>query len=160
MLVSASAVGYYGDRGEEILDDQSAPGNDFLAQVCRQWEAAAMRAQESAVRVFMPRFGVVLGSDGGALAQMLPPFQFGAGGPIASGRQWMPWIHLFDLVEIIVDRIDGPALHGTGDCGRTVPGNQPRIRANAWAGCCIGPAWFPFHPLWRCGPCLAKARRF
>lgn len=112
VLVSASAVGYYGDRGEEILDDQSAPGNDFLAQVCRQWEAAAMRAQESAVRVFTPRFGIVLGSDGGALAQMLPPFQFGAGGPIASGRQWMPWIHLFDLVEIIVNALTDPRYTG------------------------------------------------
>jgi uncharacterized protein (TIGR01777 family) len=115
VLVSASAVGYYGDRGDEPLDEQSPPGNDFLAEVCLKWEAAAMRAEKSGVRVFTPRFGVVLGADGGALAQMLPPFRFGAGGPIASGRQWMPWIHLFDLVEIIAtaladSRYEGPAI--------------------------------------------------
>ena len=115
VLVSASAVGYYGDRGEELLDEQSPPGNDFLAKVCRAWEMAAMRAEEFGVRVFTPRIGIVLGADGGALAQMLPPFRFGAGGPIGSGRQWMPWIHLFDLVEIIAtaladSRYAGPAI--------------------------------------------------
>ena len=112
VLVSASAVGYYGDRGEETLDEQSAAGNDFLAQVCGEWEAAAMRAEEFGVRVFTPRIGIVLGSDGGALAQMLTPFQFGAGGPIGSGRQWMPWIHLFDLVEIIVSALTDPRYSG------------------------------------------------
>ena len=115
VLVSASAVGYYGDRGEELLDEQSPPGNDFLAKVCHAWEMAAMRAEEFGVRVFTPRIGIVLGADGGALAQMLPPFRFGAGGPIGSGRQWMPWIHLFDLVEIIAtalvdSRYAGPAI--------------------------------------------------
>ncbi|HEY2107542.1 MAG TPA: TIGR01777 family oxidoreductase [Candidatus Binataceae bacterium] len=101
VLVSASAVGYYGDRGDELLDERSAPGDDFLAGLCKEWEQSALRAEQAGVRVFIPRLGIVLGLDGGALAQMLPPFQFGAGGPIASGRQWMGWIHLFDLVEII-----------------------------------------------------------
>jgi uncharacterized protein len=101
VLISASAVGYYGDRGDAPLDENSGPGNDFLAQLCREWEDAAMGAQSAGVRVFIPRIGIVLGLDGGALAQMLPPFQFGAGGPIGSGRQWMPWIHLHDLVEVM-----------------------------------------------------------
>jgi uncharacterized protein len=115
VLVSASAVGYYGGRGDETLEEQSTPGDDFLAGVCRQWEAAALRAENAGVRVFIPRIGIVLGSDGGALAQILPPFRLGAGGPIGSGRQWMPWIHLFDLIEIIVSALtdanySGPAI--------------------------------------------------
>jgi uncharacterized protein len=115
VLISASAVGYYGDRGDEPLDERSAPGNDFLAALCREWEECAMGAQAAGVRVFIPRIGIVLGLDGGALAQMLPPFQFGAGGPIGSGRQWMAWIHLHDLVEVIAvaledERWQGPAI--------------------------------------------------
>ncbi len=115
VLVSASAVGYYGDRGEELLDERSAPGDDFLARLCREWEESALRAEQAGLRVFIPRLGIVLGLDGGALGQMLPPFQFGGGGPIASGRQWMGWIHLFDLVEIIAtavedERYRGPAI--------------------------------------------------
>lgn len=115
VLVSASAVGYYGDRGEELLDERSRPGDDFLARLCREWEARASQAEQAGVRVFIPRIGVVLGTDGGALPQMLPPFQFGAGGPIGSGRQWMGWIHLADLVEMIAialedDRWRGPTI--------------------------------------------------
>ncbi|MES1255779.1 MAG: TIGR01777 family oxidoreductase [Acidobacteriota bacterium] len=101
LLVSGSAVGYYGDRGEERLTEQSEPGNDFLAQLCRDWEQAAVEAEPLGVRVVRLRTGVVLGRDGGALAQMLPPFRMGAGGPIGSGRQYVPWIHLHDLVGII-----------------------------------------------------------
>jgi uncharacterized protein (TIGR01777 family) len=112
VLVSASAVGYYGDRGDESLNEDSTPGGDFLARLCQDWEASAQRAEQVGVRVFIPRFGIVLGGDGGALAQMLPAFQFGAGGPIASGRQWMPWIHLFDLVEILVIALDDDRYRG------------------------------------------------
>jgi uncharacterized protein len=115
VLVSASAVGYYGDRGDEVLDERSAPGNDFLARLCKAWEESALSAEQSGVRVFIPRFGIVLGLEGGALAQMLTPFKFGAGGRIGSGHQWMSWIHLFDLIEVIAtaledDRYRGPAI--------------------------------------------------
>ncbi|HXR35141.1 MAG TPA: TIGR01777 family oxidoreductase, partial [Candidatus Binataceae bacterium] len=112
VLVSASAVGYYGDRGAEVVDENSPGGSDFLAGLCRDWEQAAQRAAQAGVRVFIPRIGVVLGLDGGALAQMLPPFQFGAGGPIGNGRQYMPWIHLFDLVELIATALEDPRYAG------------------------------------------------
>jgi len=115
VLVSASAVGYYGDRGEEVVDERSAPGEDFLAGLCRRWEEAALRAEQAGARVFIPRIGIVLGLEGGALAQMLQPFQFGAGGPIGSGRQFMPWIDLSDLVELLATALEdhrytGPAI--------------------------------------------------
>jgi ligand-binding SRPBCC domain-containing protein len=113
VLVSGSAVGYYGDRASEVLSEDAAPGNDFLAQLCRDWEAAAHPAEGLGLRVVMLRTGVVLGRDGGALAQMLPPFRLGAGGPVGSGRQYLPWIHLHDLVAIIAaalvdERVRGP----------------------------------------------------
>jgi hypothetical protein len=113
VLVSASAIGIYGDRGDEPLEERSAPGNDFLADVCRQWEAAADPARERGVRVVHPRIGIVLGSSGGALAKMLTPFKFGLGGRLGSGRQWMSWIHVDDLVGMLLfaaenDRATGP----------------------------------------------------
>jgi uncharacterized protein (TIGR01777 family) len=113
VLVSGSAVGYYGDRGDERLDETSARGEGFLATLCEDWEHAARGAEASGARVVLLRTGVVLGRDGGALAQMLTPFRFGAGGPVGSGRQYMPWIHLDDLVGIIRaalvdDTIRGP----------------------------------------------------
>src|SRR5207253_1406761 len=91
VLVSGSAVGYYGDRGDELLTESSAPREDFLSRTCQDWERAAERASASGVRVVLVRTGVVLGRAGGALAQMLPPFRLGAGGPIGSGRQYFPW---------------------------------------------------------------------
>lgn len=100
VLVSASAVGYYGDRGDTELDETAAPGNDFLAEVCQAWEETALRAQEAGIRVVCLRIGVVLGPGGGALAKMLTPFRLGLGGRLASGRQWMPWIHLDDVVGL------------------------------------------------------------
>jgi uncharacterized protein (TIGR01777 family) len=115
VLVSASAVGYYGDRRDELLDEHSTPGTDFLAQLCLQWEQAALSAREAGVRVFIPRLGIVLAIDGGALAQMLPAFRFGAGGPLGSGRQWIGWIHLADVAAILSQaledqRYQGPAV--------------------------------------------------
>ena len=115
VLISASAVGYYGDRGDEVIDDDAPAGNDFLATLCRDWEAAALDAQKSGVRVFIPRIGIVLGAEEGALARMVLPFRFGAGGPIGSGRQYVPWIHLDDLIAIIYaaledQRMSGPAI--------------------------------------------------
>ncbi len=100
VLVSASAVGYYGSRGDEILTEVSKPANDFLAEVCIEWEREALRAETLGVRVVLPRIGLVLG-NGGALGKMLPAFKAGVGGTLGPGTQWMPWIHLDDLVGII-----------------------------------------------------------
>ncbi|HET6764614.1 MAG TPA: TIGR01777 family oxidoreductase [Longimicrobiaceae bacterium] len=101
VLVSASAVGIYGSRGDEELTEDSAPGSDFLAEVGREWEAAAKPAAEAGIRVVNTRFGIVLSADGGALGQMLPPFRLGVGGRLGSGRQWMSWISLEDTVGAI-----------------------------------------------------------
>ncbi|MGI6657589.1 MAG: TIGR01777 family oxidoreductase [Desulfobulbus sp.] len=98
VLLSTSAAGYYGHGGEEEQTEAHPGGNDFLAQVCREWEAEALRAEEKGGRVAIMRFAVVLGRRGGALRTMKLPFQLGLGGPIGSGRQWFPWIHLHDLV--------------------------------------------------------------
>jgi len=112
VLVSASAIGYYGDRGEEKLSETSEPGDDFLARVCRDWEAQAMRAEEAGVRVVRPRIGIVLGPGGGALDAMLLPFKLGAGGPLGSGQQWWSWVHRDDVVGLIrhalAGELDGP----------------------------------------------------
>jgi uncharacterized protein (TIGR01777 family) len=99
--VSASAVGYYGNRGDEILTESSAPGNDFLAKVCRDWEAEALRAQSGGIRTVITRFGVILSAKGGALTQMLTPFKLGLGGRLGSGQQWMSWVALDDVVGIL-----------------------------------------------------------
>ncbi|HEU0051805.1 MAG TPA: TIGR01777 family oxidoreductase, partial [Longimicrobium sp.] len=112
VLVSASAIGIYGDRGDERLDEMSAPGSDFLAGVVREWEAAAAPAAEAGIRVACLRFGVVLAANGGALAKMLPLFRLGAGGPMGSGGQWVSWISLDDVVELIVRALHDPALTG------------------------------------------------
>jgi uncharacterized protein (TIGR01777 family) len=101
-LVSASAVGYYGSRGDEVLHERSAPGGDFLAQVCIEWERAAQPAEALGIRVVNPRIGVVLDASGGALAKMLLPFKLGVGGRLGAGDQWMPWIHLDDLVGLLL----------------------------------------------------------
>jgi uncharacterized protein (TIGR01777 family) len=111
-LISSSAVGFYGDRGDEQLDEYSQPGEGFMPDVCREWEAEALRANESDIRVVLVRTGVVLARDGGALEKMLPPFKLGVGGRIASGRQWFPWIHLDDIVEVFRHAIFSPALSG------------------------------------------------
>src|SRR5260221_4552255 len=103
VLINASAVGYYGGRGDEVLEETASPGNDFLAQVCKAWEAEAARAPGRSVFL---RTGIVLSSRGGALAPMLPPFKAFVGGPIGSGKQWFPWIHLADEVAAIVACLD------------------------------------------------------
>lgn len=102
VLVSSSATGYYGSRGDEILTEQSSPGSDFLAQVCQAWEREAIRARDFGLRVVPIRTGVVLGRNGGALKQMVPPFRLGLGGKLGSGKQWMPWIHVDDLVRLFI----------------------------------------------------------
>jgi uncharacterized protein len=96
-LLSTSAVGYYGPTGDEELGESSPPGSDFLATLARDWECEAAKAEDKGVRVVIPRFGVVLGSDGGALPQMIRPFRFFVGGPLGNGGQWFSWIHIEDL---------------------------------------------------------------
>ena len=101
VLLTGSAVGYYGDRGDEVLTESSAPGHDFLAGVCVAWEQPATPAAEAGVRVVLLRTGVVLSKDGGALAKLLPPFRLGMGGPLGTGEQWMSWIALEDHLRAI-----------------------------------------------------------
>lgn len=112
VLVSVSAIGYYGDRGEDLLDEESDPGKGFLADVCREWEAATAPAVMRGIRVVHPRLGIVLSPAGGALARMLPPFRLGIGGRIGSGRQYMSWITIEDLAAILEYAIHNGSLHG------------------------------------------------
>lgn len=112
VLVSGSAVGFYGDRGDTLLDEESPPGDDFLASVCVAWENAAHAAERLGARVVLLRTGIVLGREGGALARMLPPFRFAVGGPLGDGRQFVPWIHQHDLVRAIVAAIEDGRIHG------------------------------------------------
>src|SRR5579863_7138083 len=112
VLVSASAVGYYGSRGDEILTEDSPPSPDFLGQVAAGWEQEAHAVEQFGVRVVTPRIGVVLGHGGGALAQMLLPFRLGVGGRLGTGAQWMSWIALDDLVSLIEFAITDPSLSG------------------------------------------------
>lgn len=111
-LLVASAVGLYGDRGEELLDESSPAGVGFLAQLCKEWEAAAQPAADAGIRVVNLRLGVVLGRGEGALAAMLPAFRLGLGGRLGTGRQWMSWISLEDAIRAILFGIDTPGLAG------------------------------------------------
>ena len=111
VLINASAVGYYGDRGEEELDETSAPGNDFLAQMCRDWEAATKPAEDAGIRVVHLRIGLVLAARG-ALARMALPFKLGVGGPIGTGKQYMPWIAVDDVVGVIHSAMFDDELRG------------------------------------------------
>ncbi len=112
VLVSASAIGYYGDRGDEILTEDSAPGNDFLAEVCRTWEAETRPAADAGVRTVIVRNGIVLAAGGGALKQMLLPFRLGLGGRQGSGKQWMSWIAIDDEIAALRAAIDDDRLRG------------------------------------------------
>ena len=112
VLVSGSAVGYYGPLGDEPATEATRVGSDFLASVCARWEQEAMRAAGDRTRVARIRTGIVLEKDGGALPQMLPPFRFGAGGPVGSGRQYWPWIHRDDWIALVRWAIATPAASG------------------------------------------------
>jgi uncharacterized protein (TIGR01777 family) len=111
-LISASAVGYYGDRGDELLDENSSAGTGFLPDVCREWETATEPASVNGIRVVILRIGIVISSSGGALPQMLPVFRMGLGGKIGNGRQYMSWISLADLTGIIEYAIRDESLQG------------------------------------------------
>lgn len=111
-LLVASATGIYGDRGDEVLDEDSAPGSGFLADLCRAWEAASQPAAAAGIRVVHLRFGVVLAPGAGAVAQMLPVFRLGLGGRLGSGKQWMSWIGLADLIAAVLFVLDSTTLAG------------------------------------------------
>lgn len=109
---STSAVGYYGNRGDTVLDEDTPAGGDFLARVCVDWEKEAMQARSRGARVVIPRFGVVLGRGGGALAKMIPAYRLFVGGPLGNGRQWFAWIHIQDLIEAMLFVINSDELEG------------------------------------------------
>lgn len=112
LLICASAVGFYGDRGDEKLTEDSPPGKGFLSDVCVEWESEAKRAEELGVRVVNLRTGVVLSRNGGALEKMLPPFRLGIGGPLGSGKQWWPWVHIADVNGVVEHVMNTPCLRG------------------------------------------------
>ncbi|MGH9933063.1 MAG: TIGR01777 family oxidoreductase [Pyrinomonadaceae bacterium] len=112
-FICASAIGYYGNRGDELLTEASAPGKDFLADVCVEWEKATALATEKGIRVVNARFGVILDQHGGALAKMLPPFRMGVGGRIGDGKQWMSWIALDDIVGALNFALTNDSLRGS-----------------------------------------------
>lgn len=112
VFISASAIGYYGNRGDEELTEESAPGNDFLSSVCVEWEQATRPASEKGIRTILARFGIILDLNGGALAKMLTPFRMGIGGQVGDGRQWMSWIALDDVINALKFLLLDSAVHG------------------------------------------------
>lgn len=140
VLVSGSAIGYYGPRDATPLDETASPGHDFAAMLCRNWEAGALKAEDLGVRTCLLRTGIVLDRDGGALARMLPPFRMGAGGPMGDGTQWMSWIHRDDLVGIILWMLADPELRGA--CNGTAPAPVTNAQfARTLADALGRPAW-------------------
>ena len=125
VLVCASAVGYYGERGDEVLTESSSPGQGFLAELCLDWEREASGAGELGLRVVPVRIGVVLGRDGGALKEMLTPFRLGLGGQFGDGKAWTPWIHVADLIRLISFAAQSASLTGA------VNGSSPQPVTNA-----------------------------
>lgn len=142
VLVSASAIGFYGDRGDEVLTEESKPGTDFLASLAREWEAEALKAEALGVRVVLARFGIILARHGGALAKMLLPFKLGAGGRLGSGKQWMSWITLEDVVGIIRFAIENNAVRGAVNVVALQPAQNSEF-TKALAKALHRPALFP-----------------
>jgi uncharacterized protein len=121
-LLSASAVGYYGSREDDVLlDEMSPPGDDFLAEVGRRWESEAGRAKSLGARVVLCRLGIILGADGGALAKMAPAFKYCVGSPLGGGKQWFPWIHQQDLLNIMSFLLEHPHIVGPVNCTAPAP---------------------------------------
>jgi uncharacterized protein (TIGR01777 family) len=142
VLVSASAIGYYGSRGSELLNESSASGTGFLAKLCRDWEAAASPAAEAGVRLVLPRLGVVLSGEGGAMSRLLPIFRLGLGGRVGNGRQYWSWITLEDVVAAIEFAIANPALSGPVNLTAPNPSTNAEFTA-ALARALRRPAVFP-----------------
>jgi len=140
-LINASAVGYYGPHGDEIVTEETPAGADFLSQLCRNWEAEAKEAEKLGMRVVLLRTGIVLGR-GGALEKMVPPFKWFSGGPLGSGKQWMSWIHLEDQVRLIVYLIENP--QAAGPINATAP-NPERNKdfSHALGKVLHRPSWMP-----------------
>src|SRR5205807_2605663 len=112
VLVSASAIGYYGDRGDETVTEESKAGGDFLAGLAQEWEAEALKGRALGIRVVLVRFGIILAREGGALPKMMLPFKIGVGGRLGSGQQWMSWVALEDVVGILRLVIENASLRG------------------------------------------------
>ena len=145
VLVSASAIGYYGNRGDETLREESPAGNDFLSEIAKEWEAEALKAEVLGIRVVVPRFGVILAREGGALAKMAQPFRLGVGGRIGSGRQWMSWITLRDVVAILQLALENGTARGPINVVAPEPVRNAEFTA-ALAKALHRPALFPAPP--------------
>jgi uncharacterized protein (TIGR01777 family) len=141
VLINASAIGYYGTSETETFDETSVSGNDFLAQVCQAWEAEARKVKDAGVRLVILRFGIVLG-NGGALAKMIPPFKLFAGGPIGSGRQWFSWIHIDDLVNLILQALTKPEIEGVYNATAPNPVRMADL-SHTLARVMNRPSWLP-----------------
>ena len=142
VLINASAVGYYGPHGDEVLDESAPAGEGFLAEVCHAWELAARRAESLGVRVVRLRFGIVLADDGGALAKMQPPFQYFLGGPLGSGRQWLSWIHREDVIGLIRWALTRSQAAGAINATAPEPATM-RDFADALGRAMHRPSWLP-----------------
>jgi uncharacterized protein len=142
VLITSSAIGYYGDRGDDVLNEKSASGTGFLADVCREWEAASQPAADAGIRTVQIRTGVVLSAEGGALKKMLPPFRMGIGGRLGSGRQWMSWIHIQDMVGAIHHAMKTDLLQGPVNCVAPKPVTNAEF-TETLAGVLKRPAIFP-----------------
>jgi uncharacterized protein len=142
VFISSSAIGYYGDRGNEILNEQSAPGTGFLPDVCREWEAATQPAVDAGIRTVQLRTGVVLSPKGGALGKMLTPFKMGVGSNIGNGRQWMSWIDVFDMVGAIHHILNNDHMRGPVNMVAPKPVTNAEF-TRTLAGTLSRPAIFP-----------------
>jgi uncharacterized protein (TIGR01777 family) len=142
VFLSASAIGYYGNRGDEVLTESSAAGNDFLATVTRDWEAEALRAQSGGIRTVLARFGIILSAKGGALKQIVPPFKLGLGGRLGSGQQWMSWVAIDDVVGILRAAISDEKASGPVNVVAPNPVRNSEF-THVLAGVLHRPAIFP-----------------
>jgi uncharacterized protein (TIGR01777 family) len=142
VFICSSAVGYYGDKGDEVVTESAAPGGDFLAEVCKVWESEASKAESLGIRRVSIRTGVVLNKEGGALKKMLLPFRLFAGGPLGSGRQWFPWVHIDDIVRAYLYAIDNEQIEGDINVTAPVPVTMSRF-AKALGGVLHRPSLFP-----------------
>jgi uncharacterized protein (TIGR01777 family) len=158
VLVNASAVGFYGDRGDESLDESAAPGEDFLARLAVDWEAAARRAEKSGVRVVLLRTGIVLDDRGGALRGMLPAFRMMLGGPVGSGRQYWPWIHWRDVVGLIGLSLRDEGCRGPLNLAAPEPATCGEF-ARALGSVLHRPAFLPM-PVWALRVVLGELARY
>lgn len=142
VLISASAIGFYGSRGDELLCENSASGQDFLSAVCRDWESSTGAALQAGIRTVHARFGLILSRHGGALPKMLTPFRLGLGGRVGNGRQWWSWIHIKDVVEAIVHALENASLQGPVNVVAPAPVRNSRF-TKILAELVDRPAWFP-----------------